>query len=706
MKLQDNTFKTTYDTSMDDDVLRGFYTPALMSSKEYLRMAGFFSSASLAVAAEGIAGLIKNDGTMKLLTSPYLEPKDIEIMNRLDGDGSVEEYISNKIAQTLDSEKILEDHVEALGWMLANKKLEIRIVLVKDENGKALTSDEIDSSGIFHNKVGILSDDQNTVAFSGSINETYAGWKKNVETFSVFCDWEDGLKHIEPLRERFEHYWKLGESKRTYTMELSAAVKKELIRSIPLDRNDLRIFSTPKNAKTKLRKYQTDAIDNWFENGRRGIFNMATGTGKTITAVHAVKRSMSTDPKTAVIIAVPFQHLIDMWVKTIEKELTTEAFQPNFILAFDSRKKWAPEAKELVESLNFDVIDNLFIITTYDTFSSEKFAEMIASIRCKKLLIADEVHNVGAPTYMTGLREDYQYRLGLSATPARYMDEEGTTMITDYFGKEVYTFDLERAIREINPDTGQSFLTPYKYYPIFVSLNEDELIKYRELSAKITKITVNEETTPHEMAIRMMLLIKRSKIIKNASNKLKKLEEDMLKLKESGFMNYCLIYCSDGRDKESEEKTLKKVIQCLNRNSISNRRFTAGEDAEERKEIIESFGNGSTEALVAIKCLDEGVDVPATRNAIIMASTGNPREYIQRRGRVLRRSKNKEYATIFDFIIIPNEVPKDIDTELQILAREYERFVEFSKYSMNAEESNMMFEDAVKKYKRYLGGRQ
>ena len=699
MTLRDNKFETTYDTNFDGDVVDDFYIRALSSSREYKRMSGFFSSSSLAVAAEGIVELIKNDGTMKLLTSPYLDREDVEMLKKLDEDpDSFNEYISDKLSDFLDLNGPIEDHVEALGWMIANNRLEIRIVLVKNENGDLLTAEEIDSSGLFHNKVGILTDGINTVAFSGSINETYSGWKKNIESFHVFCDWEEGMsRYIDPLRLRFDKYWELGSSNRSVTIEFPQALKEKWIKSVPAEKGMLSACYN-KMVKTKLRKYQNEAIDNWFANKNCGLFNMATATGKTVTAVYAIKRLFEREKKMAVVVTVPFQHLVEEpWVKTIKKELTSEYFTPNFVLAFDSSKKWIPEAKEAIENLNYDVVDNVVIITTYDSFSTEKFKDLMSSIRCKKLLVADEVHNSGAETYRLGLLEQYNFRLGLSATPARYLDDDGTNFIQNYFCKEVYSFSLERAINEINPDTGQTYLTPYYYRPVFASLNEEELGEYRSLTARLLKYQKVDELTPSELKARNMLLIMRARIVKNAANKTEVLDSLIPELKKEGRMDYCLIYCSDGKDPD-EEKTITKVIKCLNKYDISNRRFTSDDKIKDRSVILDSFKSGETKTIVAIKCLDEGVDVPAIRNAIIMASTGNPREYIQRRGRVLRRFEGKENATIYDFIIVPSDQHLDLRTESQIFYSEYERFKEFSSHSINTNENNALIEKVAAKH--------
>jgi len=701
--LKDLRFKYSYDTNFDDDVVKEFYEPALSESRTYKRMAGFFRSSSLAIVAEGISKFIENDGKMRVVACPYFSEEDIEIINHLETDSEINSFLDDILSRELTPQMVENENVEAMGWMLAKGFLEIRIVLVKDE------SDDYVLDNLFHNKVGILSDNENQVVFSGSINETLSGWKENIESFDVFCDWRDPPERIDEKIANFEKYWELGKSKRKITVELPEAVKEKWIKCIPSNRDSLKIFRNKiqKNG-IQLREYQNDAIKNWFANNCRGIFNMATGTGKTLTAIYAVKKLLKEiDGKFVLVVAVPLQHLIeDPWIKTLESEISKER-KLTIIRAFNSSKAWLEKAKSAYTNYRFSVTDNITLITTYDTLSSEKFISFIKTIKGKKILVADEVHNCGSSKNREGLLDEYDCRLGLSATPARYLDDEGTNYIQTYFEKEVYSFSLQRAIAEVNPDTGKTYLTPYNYYPIIVNINDSELKKYVEFSNKIVKYIDNENLTPQQKSYLESLLINRSRIIKNAASKLSTLSQLLPGFKIKGILDHCLIYCSDGKDSEDENiRSRERVISELNKIWVRSRRFTAEEKIDERQEILREFAIGEINVIVAIKCLDEGVDVPATRNAIIMASTGNPREYIQRRGRVLRRYDNKEYANIYDFIVVPRINTPDLETEIQIFKSEYKRFKEFSDYSLNKEENIAVIENIVKMYSISLEGEE
>lgn len=682
-------------------IVNSFLIPCLSLSKQYSRITGFFSSSTLSVASRGIAALINNDGSMKIVTSPRLSREDVDaiISGQMDEEGTITERLLDEVTP----EFIENESLEALGWMIANDRLEIRIVVLTDLDGNIISADEY--GGMFHSKLGIF-EDQNgdSVSFTGSINESATGWCKNIESFTVFCDWlsEDQHNYCQDNRMEFEKYWNLGNHGRSKTVTLPSAVKNKWIQNnVPDKKEELKIFR--KRNSIRVRPYQNEAIDNWFSNSNIGLFSMATGTGKTITSLLALKKVLQEKRKAIVVIVVPFQHLIeDPWEKTLKRMIPEDVRKINIVHAFNSSDIWIKNANKLTTMFTFNAIDNIIYLTTYDTFSRERFIEHISTIKLPlnkgdKILIADEVHYAGSDDYRKGLLDCYNMRLGLSATPVRYLDEEGTEYISSYFDKVVYEFSLFRAINEINPDTGETYLAPYYYYPIFVSLTSSELEDYKKYTKKISKYSNIEELTPSQLKSRNMLLINRSRILKNASQKLKYLKEKIPDYDSQHLLDHCIIYCSDGRDEE-DMKSVESVISSLNEHNIRCHEFTSNENASERSQILSGFDKGEYRVLVAIKCLDEGVDVPSTRNAFILASTGNPKEYIQRRGRVLRQCTNKKYANIFDFIIVPNEPFLDPDYEIQILENECNRFIEFAKYSINASENEKILSKYRSKY--------
>jgi len=658
--------KPYYDSG-EDDILNEFYIPVLKESVEYRRLAGFFSSTSLAVAARGIRGLLENDGKMKLVAGAIFSKEDIEaIKEGIEKPEDVIKRVAIKDFDCIESE-LVRNHVRALGWMVANNRLEIRVAIVRDENGIPLDMQSILERGLFHQKVGILMDNKGyMISFSGSINETAKAWLENVEEIKVFRSWvESEYAYFKSDYEKFDRYWN-GKTTRIEILEIPEAVKKRLIQMAPSNIEVLNLdwrHKNKKDKKIKLRDYQLQAIENWVNNNYSGFFEMATGTGKTYTAIGCLERLVKDRARLAVVITCPYGHLVEQWVSDLED------FNFDCIRAYGAYKKWIDNVVNAVFDYNNRYLDIVIIVTTHDTFCSTRFMDIIRLISDDVLLIADEVHGIGSQERRKGLLEKYKYRLALSATPNRWLDDEGTEILRQFFGKTVFEFPLKKAIES-------GYLTPYEYRPHFVSLTPDELEEYRGKTKKIAREYMRTKNKKERSKLLELLCIIRQKIVTNAVKKYQILENILDSEKD---LSFCLIYCSP--------EQIDAVQEILNRRGIINHRFTARENISERKRIIKGFSEKAYNVLVAMNCLDEGVDVPPTRIAIILASSGNPRQYIQRRGRVLRKYPGKDKAIIHDFIVVPN-VSKNTDPylfelERKILRKELRRYEEFAKSSIN-----------------------
>lgn len=659
--LRNVDIKFKYDSDKDD-LVNEFYIPVLSNSVEYYRMSGYFSSSSLAISARGIADFIINGGKMKLLCNAQLTKEDYDIIEKTKQNPI--DFVQQSFLDDLHNieDEFIKNHVKALGWMLANGFLEIKIAIPKDRNG------------IFHSKVGILKDNENNlVSFSGSDNETAAGWLYNIEEFKVFKSWDSGEeKYVKSDLDTFFDYWN-GITERTSIIDLPHAIKEELIEFAPVSRKELIVISKKTRKPINLREYQEDAIDSWFAHDCRGLFEMATGTGKTITSLSAFKQLSSTKDKLVTVIACPQLHLIDQWIKDVEN------FHSGKILKASSKERdWKSKVSALSRDFYMDLEDHVVIMTTHDTLASDYFVKKIKKIKSDKLLIVDEVHGIGSSKRLNGLIEDYNYRLGLSATPKRWFDEDGTRAIYDYFGDVVFDFDIERALIDINPDTGKTYLTPYYYYPIIVDLTDEEYSKYRELSQKIAQALARKKNNNEKISL-SALCNERQKVINNAENKY---DEFKKLLREHEGIDKLIVYCSD--------RQIDRVQEILNEeNVIPQHRFTHTESSgktqkelfSQREEILYNFEKGNYKALVAIKCLDEGVDVPVAENAIILSSTSNPREHVQRRGRILRNAPGKDHATIYDFLVFPKE---KTESGSKIMKKEIDRYREFANLAINS----------------------
>lgn len=676
--FKEKDIKKYYDSDKDN-ILDDFFIPTLGNAKIYKRLAGFFSSKILSAAAFGVAGLIENNGHMQLMISTFLNKEDLQVIQGVheNPEAYIEKMMLNELKDLTNI--FIDDHLKALGWMLANNLLEIRIGI-------------IESGGMFHLKVGVMEDEfGNKISFSGSENETFSGWSHNIEEFKVFRSWiteeNDYLKNDE---EKFDRFW-LGNGNKVRTVKLSEAVKNKLISIAPEDKNELNLIKNIKN-RINLYPHQIKAIEAINIHEGRGIISMATGSGKTITAISYIKKSIES-ASLCTVIAVPYSHLARQWID----ENIIKVFPRGVVVeVYGDSKKWKKKLRLYLHAFVNKKISELFIVGIYGSLASDDYIAIISDsgIDSESILyIADEVHNAGAKKTQKGLLDLYSRRIGLSATPERYFDEEGTKVILDYFNGIIFEYEISDAIRD-------NFLTPYNYYPVKVELTFDEYEEYCKLSERILKsMAINYNNDIIDSSNIEKLLLARSRIIKKAVKKIEITKEIINQLinKHEYSLNKTLIYCDD----LIQVDLIQKVLNELN---IINHKFTDRENNKERKEILNNFSNDNYQALVSIRCLDEGVDIPDASIAIIVASTTNPREYIQRRGRVLRKSSGKTEANIFDLFVVPptNSFSNYNKVEKMILEKEFTRIKDFVNSSKNPSSSYNSLMEIMKKFNIYL----
>lgn len=410
---------------------------------------------------------------------------------------------------------------------------------------------------------------------------------------------------------------------------------------------------------------------------------MATGTGKTFTGAGAICRLFKDKKRLVVFVCCPFTHLVDQWCE----ELANFNIEP--IKCYGS-VDYETKLNRAITKFKQKRSDFVCAVITNASFQKESIQNLIQANLSSTLLIVDEAHNFGADGVSKTLKVDYPYRLALSATLDRYGDEEGTAKLYEFFGEKCIEYSLERAIKE-------GKLTPYKYYPVLVSLNDDEYDEYIKLSKQIAKFH-SPGGSLSEAAKR--LLIKRARLVAGAANKLTCLREKIIPYQSDHNM---LVYCGAVKygqvgysSNEDEERQIEAVLNLLNNDlHIYSTKFTSDENTEMRREIITSFKQQNIQALVAIKCLDEGMNIPAIKTAFILASSTNPKEYIQRRGRVLRKAPGKEYAEIYDFITLPRSLSNtstygnpNLGVEKNLVRKELNRLVDFANLSKNPSDSN------------------
>ena len=635
-----------------DDFIEEFYKPLLSEAITYKRGVGYFTTGWLAENAQGMASFAANGGKAKWITSPQLSESDWQAIkrgNKARREEVFRDYLREQIKHLQSN--IRHNTRNALAWLIADDVLEIRLAVPTEDSG-----------GEFHDKWGIFIDRRgNRIAFHGSQNDSAQGFR-NYESFDIFCDWESTREadRVTQHEKRFDKLW-ANNLENVETVSIPDVIKQDIV--------DLRTTDGPpymqESTKITLREYQQSAVDAWEENSRRGMLEMATGTGKTYTAIGAMDALLQESSQPiAVIISVPYTHLANQWAES----LAEWGYESPRMIYGSANSEWKADLSRLLSDMSIEVRDDTIFITTHTTFSSSYFKETIEKSNVQTLLIADEVHSVGSEYRRKALLENYDYRLGLSATPTRYYDEEGTDSLQDFFDGIVFEFGLSDAIPE--------YLTEYEYHPHVIEMTGEELSEYRGLSKKLATEWSKDEPD-HELIER--LLIKRSGLIKSAEHKLETLRTVINNLKQRGATDHLVVYTNHNH--------IDEVQKILNEEGLIQHRFTNEEDDEERERLLEGFAEGKYDALVAMKCLDEGVDVPSTRRAVLMSNSQNPKQFIQRRGRVLRKHEEsgKEYAEIHDLIVVPTLEPDrtTVDSEKNILKKELERFEEFAETAIN-----------------------
>jgi len=437
----------------------------------------------------------------------------------------------------------------------------------------------------------------------------------------------------------------------------------------------------------QLRSYQQQAVTNWFQNQGRGTLKMATGSGKTITALAIATQLYQQIGLQVLIIVCPFRHLVTQWGRECEK------FNLQPILACESIHKWQSQFSYQLTRIHTRQQEFLTVITTNETLITPGFQTQLRYLPDRTLMIGDEVHNLGAKKRAASLPPNIGLRLAISATPERHYDDIGTQNILDYFGDILQPeFTLKDAIE-------QGALVHYLYYPILVELTESESEAYLKLSRAIARKllyqskdrALNYDDTPDLTP----LLMQRARLIGAASNKLtalKTLMQDRLNT------SHTLFYCGDGSSDSIQQLT---AVTHLLGNELGYRvnTYTAATSLLDREQLRQQFESGALQGLVAIRCLDEGIDIPAIKHAVILASSTNPRQFIQRRGRILRPDLGKDRATLYDMVVLPPQLDRDtLEIERNLLKKELLRQIEFADLADNAATARTQLLTIQKRY--------
>lgn len=688
-----------------NNIVKEFYNPVLKNAVLYQRSVGFFSSTALIELTKGISGLVKNKGKIQFIVSPYLSPEDIEAIEKGYEERKVIE--GALLREFKEPENYFqEERLNLLAHLIEEGTLELKVAFTPPNK----------NTGMYHEKVGIIEDENgDKIVFTGSLNETINAFYNNYESIVVFTSWEESKEYAEEMQRDFDLLWSGGDND-LEVIDFPKVVKDKIKickkTEVHYDIDEEEKIEDIKEAERGnprmpqgfiLRDYQIEAIEHWKNNNYHGIFDMATGTGKTYTGLGAVVKLFEDKEKLAIIIVCPYQHLVEQWVEDIE------LFNMEPIIGYSAsrQKNWKQRLKDDVLDFNLGIIKSFCFVTTNATYSSKFVTEMMEGLGKNTLLLVDEAHNFGSGNLRKRLYSQIEYRLALSATLERHGDEEGTEALKKYFGRKCIEYDLKKAISD-------GKLTPYYYYPVLVFLDEEELAEYKDISYRISKECHKDKHGKLQVTEKgKMLLMQRATIVAGAKNKLGVLRDKMQDYKDDAHI---LVYCGATRvptfehdESEHDEEGERQIVAVSkilgNELGMKVTHFTSNESAQEREVIKRRFAiTEPYQAIVAIKCLDEGVNIPSIRTAFILASTTNPKEYIQRRGRVLRLAKNKPYAVIYDFVTLATPLDEvnvygvDFNCERALAKRELARIKEFGEIAMNSRDSDVLINDIIDAY--------
>ena len=700
MNLKEINLKKVY-RSGDDDILNDFYLPALKSSNRYDRAVGFFSTSILMYALAGISKLIQNDGEMRLVIGYPLDDEEFEVLK----DCELVTHLAHKLQDDLKAlisasiTDILKYRLKLFYLMVATGRLKIKFAFRR--------------KGMYHEKIGIMRDsDGNRILFQGSANETTNAINPdlNFESISVYPSWEAEVYEgwAKPYEEGFERLWS-GTEKNVVTLDIPSSLysvihkkaennnlgvplselleDEALLVSASAEYRDNGYPSIPRyihGTEFEALPHQTKALRSWADNNYKGILKLATGAGKTITAMIAVSKifEANRNKKLALIVAVPYIALAEQWVKELK------IFNMDPLACFGSKSNWEERLNSAISRLALGKIDFISVVVVNQTLRGDNFQRAIARLpRNEIFFVGDECHNHSSDIFSEVI-PDSRYKIGLSATP--YSEEIDAGYETDpvkienlkkLYGRVVAEYSMANAL-------GDGVLTPYKYHINLVSLSGEEMDKYSELSKEIAKLlSIDKDESSQRLKD---LIRRRNRIISNASNKVREFVRLLDELNLDDKL-HTLVYVGEGGVLENEGidsdiAQLQVVAEAMRDNGWKVSRFTAKENKSERFSLLTDFKDGYIDALVSMKVLDEGIDIPACRRAFILASTTNSRQFIQRRGRILRKSPGKEMADIYDFVVIPTDAGRNEACFVNLVRRELYRVMEFVRLSRNRSE--------------------
>lgn len=703
--LSDVFFKHNYSSGYDEP--KDFFTEALIESSTFDLGLGFFSSSGIRSLSYGFALFIANGGKMRVVMNHILSQEDKEVIER-GQKHLVEDFESNilldikKLVETLSKED--EQFFRCLSYLISINRIEFVATIST-------------KGGLGHDKYGIFKDENgNKVAFIGSANFSQSALELNGETITVFTSPNDD-KRIAEYQTLFDQSWendtphlihipiehvktfireKFPETSLTNLLEEGLNLRENIEgdNNIPteyckpvsrriLDKIESK-EQEPRFPFPEERQIQIDAYNAWIGNGKKGIFAMATGSGKTVTALNCIRKQYKENGYYKAIIVVPTQALAIQW------EHETKSFNFQNIVSTHSDKDWKNILSRYITRSLLDSTKSIILITTYATFNRNDIQSFLNKVRGAEtfIYVADEAHNIGSQNSLKHLPEMINWRIGLSATPERIYDDLGSEKLYEFFNskppKYTYRYTMKQAIEE-------GILCHYDYYPIFIELTSSEMEEYERISDQLRKY-IDADTGKYKPDAEKLLL-KRKRIIHKAENKKIAISDLLEELKQKQKLDYTFVFVPEGYEpdysindsyniNQDDIHIIDEYAQMFKEHGYSYHKYISGLD--DAPNILQNFADGDIQILLSMKCLDEGVDIPRAEHAIFCSSTGNPRQFVQRRGRVLRKCKGKEKAKIWDLIVTPpNILDESNSIERNLFFNEVKRIINFAALADN-----------------------
>lgn len=660
MTFKEFAIEKSYINRGSNNFLDSLLKPALREAAYYRRSVGFFSSSVFSLLLNSLPSFIRNNGKIHLIVSPELSNDDIKAIQL--GYEKKSDLLNRRFLEDFDAEIRLFDDVglDTLAELVARGILDVKVASVKND------------FGIYHDKLGILTDRVgNNVVFYGSPNSSANAYLNNYEKIRVVRDWIQG--EGEAVRDEISEFDSMWENRNPYleVFDFMESVK-ECILVVKEERSRGKKVKDP----IELYDYQKDAIQAWVDKGFRGFYVMATGTGKTWTAIYSAKRLLE-EHKCLIVIAAPYKHLVRQWAEDVNK-LFPDA---ETVLISSENPQWYTISKRLVLSQQYHPEKQIILITTIKSFYSAKFEKVINLSDEEKLLIVDEAHRFTQRP--ENLRRAYSYMLGLSATPINGKQNESGIALLDFFGGLAYNLPIEEALE-------RNFLVHYNYFPVYVTATSAEEENFNAISSNMAGCFRDGVLIDRERFVKYVRA--RLRIMGMAEEKLARIKTFVDQIKEK---DHFVVYCGDGRlfDEQDEEiRHIQFVQNQMDDMGIRTSQFTANENMDRRMELVDMFNKQEIDALVAIRCLDEGINIPSIKSALILSSNDDYREFVQRRGRILRKYKGKKSADIYDVVVLPSAMcPKMAIIELR-------RYYEYAKLALNKEERLVEMQTLLSQY--------